>query len=75
MCPTEICQFSDKSAEFESIGCQLIGCSIDSQFTHREYTKKPRSEGGLGPMNLPMISDLTKSISRDYGCLLDHSDD
>lgn len=75
VCPTEICQFSDKSAEFEAINCQLIGCSIDSQFTHREYTLKPRETGGLGPMNLPLVSDLTKSIARDYGCLLDHSDD
>lgn len=75
VCPTEICQFSDKAAEFEAIGCQLIGCSIDSQFTHREYTMKPREQGGLGEMKLPMVSDLTKSISRDYGCLLDHSDD
>jgi len=75
VCPTEICQFSDKAADFEANNCQLIGCSIDSQFTHREYTMKPREQGGLGPMNLPMISDLTKSIARDYGCLLDHSDD
>ena len=36
---------------------------------------KPRDKGGLGPMNLPMISDLNKSIARDYGCYLDHSDD
>ena len=26
-------------------------------------------------MNLPMVSDITKSIARDYGCLLDHSED
>ena len=75
VCPTEICQFSDKSAEFEAIDCQLIGCSIDSQFTHREYTMKPREQGGLGPMNMPMVADVTKKIASDYGCLLDHSGD
>ncbi len=75
MCPTEICQFSDKAAEFEAIGAQVIGCSIDSHFTHREYTMKPREQGGLGPMSIPMLSDITKSIARDYGCLLDHSED
>ena len=75
VCPTEICQFSDKSAEFEAIDCQLIGCSIDSQFTHREYTMKPRESGGLGPMNVPMISDIQKTIARDYGCLLETSED
>ena len=36
---------------------------------------KPREKGGLGPMNLPMVSDIQKTIARDYGCLLDHSDD
>ena len=75
VCPTEICQFSDKSGEFEAIDCQIIGCSVDSHFAHREYTMKPRAQGGLGEMNIPMISDLTKSIARDYGCLFDFSDD
>ena len=36
---------------------------------------KPRETGGLGPMAVPMISDITKSIARDYGCLLEHSED
>ena len=75
VCPTEICQFSDRAAEFEAIGAQIIGCSIDSQFTHMEYTKKDRKKGGLGPMNIPMVADLTKDIARDYGCLIEDGDD
>ena len=59
VCPTEICQFSDKAAEFEAENTQIIGCSIDSHFTHMEYTKKDRKKGGLGPMNMPLLSDLT----------------
>ncbi len=59
VCPTEICQFSDKVAEFAENGAQVIGCSIDSPFTHLEYTKKDRKKGGLGPMAMPMVSDLT----------------
>ena len=35
VCPTEICQFSDKVKEFEDMNCQVISCSIDSQFSHR----------------------------------------
>ena len=54
---------------------QLIGCSIDSKFTHREYTMKPRAQGGLGPMQVPMVSDITKSISREYGCLIEGDDE
>ena len=60
VCPTEIAQFEDKIAEFNAMNCQVIGCSIDSKFTHREYTLKSREQGGLGPMTIPMVSDLTK---------------
>ena len=75
VCPTEICQFNDSNPEFEKIGAQLIGCSIDSHFTHMEYTKKPRNKGGLGPMSIPMLADISKQISRDYGCLIEDGDD
>merc|ERR1712060_1000754 len=75
VCPTEICQFSDKAAEFEAAETQLIGVSIDSHFTHREYTMKPRAQGGLGEMALPMASDVSKQISRDYGCLIEDGGD
>lgn len=75
VCPTEVASFSDAHEEFEAINTQVIGCSIDSHFTHREWTMKPRAQGGLGPMNIPMISDLTKSISRDYGCLIEDEND
>ena len=75
VCPTEICQFSDKVGEFTEIGAQVIGCSIDSPFTHMEYTKKDRKKGGLGPMAMPMLSDLTKQIAKDYGCLIEEGGD
>ena len=75
VCPTEVCQFNDRASEFEEIGCQVIGCSIDSHFVHAEWTKKPRSKGGLGPMEIPMLSDQTHEISKDYGCLIEDGDD
>ena len=75
MCPTEIVQFSDKSKEFADIGCQVIGASVDSHFTHMEYTKKDRKKGGLGKMEIPLIADLSKDIAKRYGCLIDHGDD
>ena len=70
VCPTEICQFSDKYDEFQQIGVQLVACSIDSKFSHREWTMKERKKGGIGETSLPMLSDLTHEISRDYGCLI-----
>ncbi len=56
---------------FEKAGAQLIGCSIDSHFVHMEYCKKPRNKGGLGPMQMPLLSDMSHKIARDYGCLIE----
>jgi len=44
---------------------------VDSHFTHLAWTKTPRKEGGLGKMQIPLVSDLTKEISRSYGVLLE----
>uniref|UniRef100_A0A8C6L3G5 Peroxiredoxin-1 n=1 Tax=Nothobranchius furzeri TaxID=105023 RepID=A0A8C6L3G5_NOTFU len=67
VCPTEIIAFSDRAEEFRSLGCEVIGCSIDSHFTHLAWINTPRKQGGLGNMKIPLVADLTKSISRDYG--------
>lgn len=75
VCPTEIVQFSDKAKEFRDLGCEVLGCSIDSHFTHMEYTKKDRKKGGLGKMEIPLIADINKQIARDYGCLIEDGDD
>jgi alkyl hydroperoxide reductase subunit AhpC len=75
VCPTEIVQFSDKAKEFREAGCEVIGCSIDSQFTHMEYTKKDRKKGGLGKLDIPLIADVSKDIARRYGCLIDEGED
>jgi len=75
VCPTEIVQFSDRAKEFTEISCQVIGASVDSQFTHMEYTKKDRKKGGLGKMEIPLVADISKDIARRYGCLIDHGDD
>lgn len=53
----------------------MIGCSIDSQFTHMEYTKKDRKKGGIGKMDIPLLADVTKSIARSYGCLIEDGPD
>ncbi len=71
VCPTEIIAYSDRAAEFEKRGVQLIGASVDSQFSHLAWIKLPRAEGGLGHLNYPLIADLTKSIASDYGILLE----
>lgn len=71
VCPTEITAYSDRAAEFQKIGCEVIACSVDSKFSHLAWTKADRKSGGLGKMNIPILSDLNKSIAESYGTLLD----
>ena len=53
-------QFSDRVEEFQKIGAEVIGASVDSEFTHLAWIKTPRKEGGLGKMNIPLVADMTK---------------
>ncbi len=71
VCPTEIIAFSDRAAEFRAINAEVVACSTDSHFSHLAWTQQPRKEGGLGPMNIPLLSDLNHSIAKDYGVLVD----
>ncbi len=71
VCPTEITAFSDKADEFAKRGCQVLGVSVDSHYTHLAWTNVPRDKGGLGEIKYPLVADLTKSIARDYGVLIE----
>ncbi len=73
VCPTEIIAFSDANAEFEKRGVQLLGCSVDSHFSHFAWTQVPRSAGGIGPIAYPLIADLNKQIAQNYDVLSDGS--
>ena len=69
VCPTEIIQLNNAAKKFRDIDCEPILCSVDSHFSHKQWTEVPKEKGGLGPMDVPMLSDLTKSISKEYGVL------
>lgn len=73
VCPTEIIKFSQKIGEFEKRGVQVLGCSIDSQFSHLAWRNTPRQDGGLGDIKYPLVADVTKDISRSYGVLLENA--
>jgi peroxiredoxin (alkyl hydroperoxide reductase subunit C) len=70
VCPTEIIAFSEAAGQFESLNAQLLGCSIDSHFTHLAWRNTPRGQGGLGDINYPLIADLDKGIAEAYDVLL-----
>ncbi len=70
VCPTEIIAFSDRIAEFQKLGVQVLGVSIDSHFSHLAWRNTPRQEGGIGPIAYPLVADLDKKIAQAYGVLL-----
>lgn len=74
VCPTEIIAFSERIAEFEELDVQVLGVSVDSQFSHLHWINTPRKQGGLGGLKYPLVSDVTKSISKDYGVLIEEGD-
>lgn len=69
ICPTEIIAYGDRASEFASINTQVLALSADSKFSHLAWINKPRNEGGLGNMKIPIISDFDKKISIKYGVL------
>lgn len=69
VCPTEIIAFSERAEDFRKLGCEVLGVSVDSQFTHLAWINTPRKEGGLGPLNIPLLADVTRNLSEDYGVL------
>ena len=57
--------------EFKSLGAEVVGCSIDSKHSHLAWINLPRKDGGLGHMKIPLLADVTKKISKDYGVLFE----
>lgn len=71
VCPTEIRGFNSKIAEIKGIGAEVLGVSTDSVYSHRAWIKASKAEGGLGDLNYPLASDITKQVARDYGVLIE----
>jgi len=70
VCPTEICSFSDRANEFKEIGCEVLACSTDSHFSHLAWTNQSRKQGGIGPMNIPLLADTNHDIGSKYGVMV-----
>ena len=71
VCPTEITAFSDRHSEFKAINTEILGVSVDSQFSHLAWIQTPRNEGGLGDLEYPLVSDLKRELSMAYNVLSD----
>ena len=73
VCPSEIIAFDKKLNEFREKSAEVIGVSVDSQYTHYAWKNTPVDKGGIGPIRYPLVADLDKNIARSYGVLLDDS--
>lgn len=70
VCPSEILAFNRQLEDFKAKNCEVLGISVDSIYTHLAWKNTPVDQGGIGRIKFPLISDIAKSISTDYGVLL-----
>ncbi len=69
VCPTEILAFQEKMDEFEKRNVAVVGCSVDSEFSHWAWLNTELKDGGIKGVKYPLVSDLSKTISENYGVL------
>ncbi|HEY9844790.1 MAG TPA: peroxiredoxin [Candidatus Caenarcaniphilales bacterium] len=69
VCPTEITAFSDRYEEFKKLNTEILGISVDSEFSHLAWTQTDRKKGGVGDLNYPLVSDIKKEISSAFNVL------
>ncbi|MCK9640050.1 MAG: peroxiredoxin [Prolixibacteraceae bacterium] len=69
VCPTEILAFQEKLAEFEKRNVAVVGCSVDSEFSHWAWLNTEKKNGGIKGVKFPLVADLSKTIAENYGVL------
>jgi len=69
VCPSEIIAFDHRLSEFQARGVEVVGCSIDSHFSHLAWKNTSIQNGGIGQIKYPLVADLSKDIARDYDVL------
>jgi peroxiredoxin 2/4 len=69
VCPTEILAFQDKLTEFEQRNVAIVGCSVDSKYSHWAWLNTNQNDGGIKGVTFPIVSDLSKTISENYDVL------
>lgn len=67
VCPSELIALNNRLKEFKARGTEVIGISIDSQFTHHAWRNTPVEKGGIGPVEFTLVADINHSICQAYG--------
>lgn len=69
VCPTELHAFEQYKAEFAKRDAEIVGCSVDSVYSHLAWLATPKAKGGIEGVTYPLVSDINKNISTDYEVL------
>ena len=69
VCPTELLAFQEKLDEFEKRNVAVVGCSVDSEFSHWAWLQTDKNNGGIKGVTYPIVADLSKTISENFGVL------
>ncbi|NVO03104.1 MAG: peroxiredoxin [Bacteroidetes bacterium] len=69
VCPTELLAFQEKMEEFDKRNVAVVGCSVDSKFSHWAWLNTEKNHGGIKGVKYPLVSDLAKTISENYDVL------
>lgn len=73
VCPTELHTFQEKEEAFRRLNAEVIGVSVDSKFSHLAWLNTPKNEGGIEGVAYPLVSDINKTIAKDYDVLIPDS--
>jgi peroxiredoxin (alkyl hydroperoxide reductase subunit C) len=71
VCPTELHAFNEKLPEFMARNVELVAVSVDSHFSHLAWLGTPKIKGGIEGVRYTIVSDLNKTISKDYDVLVE----
>ncbi len=71
VCPTELHAFQERLGDFRERNTEVVGCSVDSPYSHYAWLRTPKNQGGIQGIEYPLASDLNKQIARDYGVLIE----
>lgn len=69
VCPSEIIAMGNRTAQLKELGCEVVGISVDSHWTHNAWRNTAVNDGGIGPIPFTLAADMTRKISKDYGIL------
>src|ERR1035437_3519961 len=69
VCPTELIAFQEKLQEFEKRNVAVVGCSVDSKYSHWAWLNTEKNKGGIKGVKYPIVSDLSKTIAANYDVL------